>query len=492
MNETWSTAFLRIMRVMWRKRSAGVAAAAVFFSCGLSMTVFGQSAGPDGMPAGEMPGEMMRLPSTADTEYTAGIYIEDGKYVEERSVPGILSGGTLGDAAVSGVTVASKVDDLNGVFVRGASEYTLSDTAIVIDADGSNDFLGLGAGAMAEGGATLVLKNVTVTTTGVTACATVASNKSLLKVYDSTLRANGGTLPEDYMPFIGPGMKEPPAPLGISGNARAHVTMDNSESYFYNSTIISNGWGALSTDSAQGYVYLEANDCDVRVLRSGYGTYADNGCNVVINRSSINTPTYTGIMGGDSKITLNDTNAISGEKGFLIHNVNSDASVVPVLTISGGRVEARDAVFFIKSANATISASGAALVSRSGVLVRTMTNDDPNAVEVNGEVPGIHVALTDMHLEGDILHEDKARTLTVALADTTLTGVIKKTRVSIDSGSKWTATGPSEVIFLKGIDVSRIDAPKGVVIDAVAGKECGMKKGRYTLSSGGILNVKAE
>ena len=58
-------------------------------------------------------------------------------------------------------------------------------------------------------------------------------------------------------------MATPPPPLEISGNSRAHCTMSNSYSFFYNSKIICDGWGALSTEVAEGFVYLEANDCEV-------------------------------------------------------------------------------------------------------------------------------------------------------------------------------------------------------------------------------------
>lgn len=365
-----------------------------------------------------------------------------------------------------------------------------SDATIVIDADGSNDFLGLGAGAMAEGGGHLVLKNVNITTNGVTACATVASNKAVLKVYNSTLITNGGTLPEDYVPFIGPGMKEPPAPLGITGNARTHVAMDNSESYFYNSTLISEGWGALSTDSAQGYVYLEANNCDVVVRKSGYAAYADNGCNVVINGSRLNAPTYTGIMGGESRIVLNDTDAVSGGSGFLIHNVNSGADVAPILGINGGRLASEAAVILVKSANADISLDGAQLVSGSGVLIQSKFNDDANAIKVSDKAPGIKVTLKSMTLGGDIRHEDTDRTMTLAFTDTSLRGAVQNAVVSLGGNSKWTATSDSRV-NLVGCDIAKIDAAEGVVITAVAADGC-IPEGAHKLGSGGILKVEPD
>lgn len=494
------------------RRMAMYGIALLCLSVALTTTAWGQQGGQGGMPRGGMPGMSeggmqgiqgmpeggmpegmpggMMIPSSADTEYTAAVYIKDGKYLPEESTLSAVSGGSVGDDSASGIKIASDTDDLNGVFVRGSnSEYTLSDAVIELKGDGSNDFVGLGAGAMAEGGGTLILKNVKITTNGVVSCATVASNKGVLKVYDSSLRVNGGTLPDDYEPFIGPGMKEPPAPLGITGNARAHITMDNSESYFYNSTIIAEGWGALSTDSAQGYVYLEANNCDIKVIKSGYGTYADNGCNVVINDSRIDTPTYTGIMGGASKIILNNTDATSDGNSFLIHNVNGGASVMPTLGINGGKITTQESVILVKSANADITLDGAKLKSKSGVLIQSKVNDDADAIKVTEQdVPGIKVALKDMNLKGNIIHEDTDRTMSLVFTGTTLKGLIKGASVSLDSSCKWTATGDSNVTLVGSIDIKKIDALKNVTITAVAGQGCSLE-GSYKLESGGTLNI---
>jgi hypothetical protein len=363
---------------------------------------------------------------------------------------------------------------------------------IQLSGDGSNDFVGLSAGAMADGGGTLVLKNVRITTNGVISAATACTSGSKLKVYDSTLIANGGHLPSNYKPVIGPGMMEPPAPLGLSGTARTCLTLNNSASYFYNSTIIADGWGALSTDIAMDHVYLEANNCDIWVRGSGYGAYADWNCKVVINDSRMEVGTYAGIVAGPGEIYFNNLEAISDGNGAMIHSVmRSDPSEIGILEIRGGKIVSEDAVILVKSANADITLVDSRLTSKKGVLIHSVVNPDPYATKLEGrEVTGIRATFKEITLGGDILHEDSQRTMSLVFMDARMAGAIQNATVFLDSACKWTATTDSKITIEGRVDVSNFDAPPGVNIKAVAGKGCQLKKGYYKLAGGGKLIVK--
>jgi hypothetical protein len=469
------------------KRSAvfGAALFGVFF--GLAASVWAQQAGRDSASGGGL----AAWTSTADIKFTAAVFISDGKHLPEKSTGTAVSGGTVGDSSASGIRIASKAENFNGIYVRGAkSVYTLSDAAIELSGNGSNDFVGIGSGAMADGGGTLVLKNVKITTNGTIRSATTSIDNSTLKVYDSTLIANGGPLPKDYKAKIGPGMMEAPAPLGISGTSRACLTLNNSNSYFYNSTIIADGWGALSTDMAQDHVYLEANNCDVQVRNSGYATYADWKCKVVINNSRMKSGAFTGIIAGPGEIHFNGTDAVSGNNSVMMHSVmRDDPSEIGILEIKGGKFTAKNALLLVKSTNADISLEGVEMISEKGVLLHSVINDDTMATKLNGrQVTGIRATLKKMIVEGNILHEDTERTMSVALSGTILKGCIKNASISLDSGSKWTATADSRVTLVGSAELSAIDALAGVTVTAVAGKGCTLK-GAYKLSSGGTLNV---
>jgi hypothetical protein len=418
------------------------------------------------------------------------LFVRDGVYVPQALGLGTISGGKVDSASAAGVTILSANDSLNGVYVTGReSRYTLADARIDLSGSGSDDMSGIAAAALVGGGGTLTLKHVKITTNGVISSDASATDHSTLKVYDSILIAHGGTLPQAYVRKIGPGMMEPPAPLGISGTARASVTTDHSESYFYRSTIIADGWGALSTDMANGHVYLEANECNIRTLNSGYGTYADVGAKVVINRSRLDVASYLGIIAGDGSVLLNHVAGRSRGIGVMVHDVHGKTSDIGRLEIDGGKLVTGKAVILVKSANADITLDGAALASDSGVLIQSTLNEDSNATKVDGQtVAGIRATLKHMSVAGDIRHQDPDRTMAISLVGTRLRGAIEHASLSLDAASSWTATANSTIILAGAVNVAQINAARGVTIAAAVGSESTLT-GSYRVSGGGTLNI---
>ncbi|MFT4249041.1 MAG: hypothetical protein QM581_13590 [Pseudomonas sp.] len=441
-------------------------------------------AGPG--PAGGPPPDM---PTTAQTDYHAGLYVVGGKVVKDKGDPATIGGGEIKDAGASNLRIATEGrNDFNAVLVRDKGEYTLEHAKLDLHGDGSNDFLGIGAGAMAEGGATLVIRDSDIQTHGVISSAVAALAGSVLKVYDSTLRAHGGKLPADYVPHIGPGMKEAPPPLKIHGTARAALTAGSSKSYFYRSTVIADGWGALSTD-APGASYLEANDTTVKVLDSGYGTYADHNCTVLINRGSFEVPTYAGVIAGQGTLTFNDLKSDSHGNTVMIHSVMGKGPEIGTLTIKGGSYRSDGDAILVKSANADIAIEAAELKAGSGVLVHSVVNDDSHATKVGGQqVSGVRVTLSHLQAEGDIIHEDRDRRMRLELKATRLRGAIHDAEVSLDAASHWLASGDSRVLLDGGVQLAQLDAPAGVTIEAVVG-EGSQLSGSHRLASGGSLRV---
>ena len=448
----------------------------------------GAQGGPSGMPGGGMPAGM---PGGGEKNITPAIYIDDGRYVKDKSITKAITGGKVENESASGVKILSKEEKFNGVYVKGSkSQYTLTDAVIDLYGNGLNHVEVCGAGAVADGGATLTLKNAKITTNGVVSCTAVASDGGILKVYDSTLIANGGTYPKDAPPQgTGPDAYGPPLALGITGTTRACLVENNGKGYFYNSTIISENWGALSTDGMVGY--LEANNCNVIVRKSGYGTYADGSCKVVINDSKMDTATFTGIIAAPGQIYLNNVEVTSGGSCGMIHCIAA-ATDIAKMEVRGGKITTEKAVFLIKSACADIVIEGAELLSKSGILIQSIINDDKDAAKVKGQkVPGIKATLKKMDLDGNIIHDDPDRSMSVTFNDVILKGAIKNASISLDAGSKWTASADSKVTLLGNIDVEKIDAIKGVIITAMAGEGCTLK-GLYSLAGGGTLKIKAD
>jgi hypothetical protein len=418
------------------------------------------------------------------------VFVQDGIYVPQAAAAAALSAGVVSSTSASGIRIASAEDNLNALYVSGdKSHYTVANARIDLSGNGSDDMSGIGAAALVGSGGALTLRHVHITTSGVISSTASATGHGTLKVYDSTLIAHGGKLPQAYVRMIGPGMMEPPAPLGISGTARASVTSDHAQSYFYHSTIIADGWGALSTDMSNGHVYLEANDCTIRTLSSGYGTYADVGAKVVINRSIMDVASDLAIIAGDGAVLLNHVTGKSRGSGVMVHDVHGKTSEIGRIDIDGGKLATAKSVILVKSANADITLDGVVLSSGSGVLIQSVRNEDPNATKVDGQaVTGIRATLRRMSVAGDILHQDPDRTMLVSLVGTSLRGAIDHASLSLDAGSHWTATANSTITLATAVDMARISAPRGVTISAVGGSNA-TPAGSYPLSGGGMLNI---
>lgn len=433
----------------------------------------GMTGGPGG--AGGPPGAGGPGSGAASTP---AVYIDNGKYAADKSKRDAMTAGTVTDSYASSIEITGKEGTVGGVYVKGiGSEYILSDATINLAGNGSG-LGGPGSGAGSDDHSTLIVKNADITTDGVARSATSATNYSTLKVYNSTLTAHG--VPFDQS------QSSPPEHLEIKGNSRAHVTMSNSYSYFYYSTIVADGWAALSTDGAEGFVYLEANNCKVQTVNSGYGTYADGSCHNYFNNCEFDVASMAAIIAGEADCTFRDTIAKCGTYFTMIHCVMGSPAEVSTLKVTGGEITCKSPAVIVNSQNAIINFDGVKMSSESGILIKSAVNDDPNATKTDGKkVYGIHTTFKGMDVSGDIVHEDTDRNMYVYLEYTTLNGAIKDGYITMDGSSKWTATEDSNVIIFGDIDISQIDAPKGVTITASAGES-----GTFQLASGGTLILK--
>jgi hypothetical protein len=234
--------------------------------------------------------------------------------------------------------------------------------------------------------------------------------------------------------------------------------------------------------------YAEVNDSTVKTINSGYGTYSDNGAEVVFNDSRVDVASFVGIIAGDARMTFNRTSAVSRGDGVMIHSVMGTGQEIGHLTINGGSIESAGSPVLIKSANADVTLEGVSLKAGNGVLVRSIVNDDPNATRARGEIKGSAVTLRKLSAAGNIVHSDNQRMLRLNLEDVRLQGAISGVVLSLDAKSMWTATASSKVTLGVVFAVSRVDAPAGVAIDAGTG-ESGIAPGNYTLKSGGMLKI---
>ena len=490
------------MRLSAVQKSSFLLAAALM-TCN-TQTVIAQ-APPGAPPAGGGFG-----PNLATLNYTPAIYIDSTGFRADKSVAAALVSGDVKNNAASNVVIKSATDKLTGIYINGA-DYTVSDSTITLtgNAGPQDDVTGLGAGVMVAGGGSLTLRNVHITTNGLRSV-TASNANGTLKVYDSTLISNGADVPyENTVVGSGPGYVGPPEPLGIRGNARGTNVFGNAKAYYYNSTIIAKGWGAMSTDAATPDVYLEVNDSIVKVLDSGYGTYADNGCKVVFNNTKSESATYTGIISGSGKIYLNNVTETKAINGVMLHAPGQDFVRVATLELKGGSFRTQEAVVLVKSHNADIVIDGVQLLPRNGEILRSVINDskrsailrwlnsaDKSRPPVTGPVTGIRATLRNMTMKGNIVHADTMRNMALTLEALKWTGAllgsiytVTDVSISMGAGSSWKATADSRVTLLNATDAKVFDAARGVTITAIAGAGTTLS-GKYMLASGGLLNVK--
>ncbi len=413
----------------------------------------------------------------------AAVHIKDGSYREDLSNPKVLYGGSVSNQELKDIKVVAYNGNEGGIYAEGKGTDVTVDTAYIsLEGEGCG-IGGPASGAAAKYGANLTLKNVVINTTGRTKYATAAEENSVLKVYDSIIWSHGIPYGDGYERPTAL-MSSPPPPLEMDGNTRTHCTMSNSYSYFYNSKVICDGWAALSTESSEGFVYLEANDCDIVCTKNGYGAYADPGCHDVFRRCDFDMARMAAILAGNSTMEFYDCHAECGSYFALMHCVNGWCEEVGDMTINGGRIHTQKETFLIKSHNAILDMTDVELSSESGVLVHTILNSDPCKTPVDDKAYGVNVRFTDMAVTGDLLHEDTERRMWIEMKSSQLIGAIVNGTLAMDAGSKWTADKDSTVHLLNDINPAQIDAAEGVTIRATGGKA-----GSYTLASGGKLIV---
>lgn len=396
--------------------------------------------------------------------------------------------GKIDASGAEGLVFHSEENELNAIVVRGES-YKIKHAEIELSGYGCSDFTSRGAAVLADEKSSVIVEDSRILTKGSTRSATIATRGSTLKVYNSVLDTRGGPLPPDYKPVIGPGMMEPPSPLGLGGNCRTHLSMDNSETFFYHCKVIAAGWAGLSTDASGGYVYVEANDTEIDITGNGYCVYADNGCHVQLNDCSFTTGNMAVIQDGNSSVVMERTSGHCEKVGFMLHGGMPEWKDTGLIRLNGGKITSKQEMFQCKSTNADIYIIAAELESEQGVLLRTMVTDDPfyHKHRTRGDACyGVQLTLEQTAINGDILREDTERKLRVSLEDAALTGAITGgADLYLYGSAKWTANKNSYVV-LHSDDISGIDAMEGVIITAVAGDGCSLRD-VAALPSGGVL-----
>ncbi|MGM9615187.1 MAG: hypothetical protein ACI3W7_06665 [Oscillospiraceae bacterium] len=180
--------------------------------------------------------------------------------------------------------------------------------------------------------------------------------------------------------------------LFARGNVRMSMSVGSSQTYYYGTAAVVDGWSAMATDSASsGGVDVMIYNSFARNLLGGYGTYADTNCRVFLYGTDFRSAEFGGIIANngeiyvtDSQEAVTDTNtlraevsapyqsfasetleplAYAEEDDILVENTASACLAfrngimmhVPDLMGNGGKINDKPGVLYVK--NATLGTS---------------------------------------------------------------------------------------------------------------------------------------
>ena len=222
---------------------------------------------------------VMAMNASAEASAPAYVKGEDG-FVENEAEGIQLASGEIGAEGAKNVEM-NVTEFTTAVFSVTGGEYTISDSTITKEVTGPVNANATGGAIAAVSNGTLIIDNCTFINAGKGGrngnYTVECKNTGVLVVINSDIIQTGLTGdPAGYTMDIA----DPPsnAALTISGYARANMSYGKGQTYYYGSYVETEGWAAMSTDSAQTGFAFYSYDSVGMGLKGGYATYADTSC----------------------------------------------------------------------------------------------------------------------------------------------------------------------------------------------------------------------
>lgn len=319
-----------------------------------------------------------------NAQYTnrAALRVDNGKVVATQTMPELLKTSTYDGSGIKGGSLISDGAFFNGIRVSGEnaakSQFTIDQLSMEFNGDGANDFKGAAAGVLAEGAATVEIKDSVIMTEGVVRTAAAAQENGVLKINNSVIYTEESSDTQaEYDALVVPMMKRTPFALGLEGVVRATNILGSAQGIYKDSLIVSSGWGVLSTDSGSGHAATNAYALDVENVTAAIGAVevAKSGKKYDAKKK-VNGVTYGLTAGGSGYVAyadagvwdkFNNVNFISGDyvqimasstSSAFYTNSTLEAGRIAVMTqqnnggtisIKDSKVKAEDTVVQIKS-----------------------------------------------------------------------------------------------------------------------------------------------
>jgi len=315
------------------------------------------------------------------------VYLENGRYVPEKSVSAAVTEGTVTDTEVKDARITSVGEAFNGIIATGDAResYLISNPVINLTGNGADDFAGVGAAIMADGNADVTVNNASITTNGCARTAIFVGGTSTMEVNDSKIEVGSPPLPEGYKDVFTEGGKfffRVPFMLGLSGTCRATNIVDKVKEVSYNNTHIkAQGWGAMSIDGGD-HTVLTMTNCTIETVESGYGAYAIGGSTDIFRGCTVNVADMAMVGTGGSGVFTDGTVVNSRRFGVMYHGSGD-------LTIDKGSVfNTKSTAIQLKSPSHNIVVDSAQLNPENGIIIQVMPNDDPHTRSMSGAQGG--------------------------------------------------------------------------------------------------------
>ncbi|HET9168468.1 MAG TPA: hypothetical protein VFN97_03495 [Actinospica sp.] len=343
--------------------------------------------------------------------FRQAIYVAGGAVVADASVYAAVVGGRLSSTSADNVKISSTGECFDGVYVSDCA-YTLTRPHISLVGNGRCDFVGYGAAIVADGtSANLVVDGAVIDNHGAVRTGVIVENGATALIKNSSIRVRNGVLPSDYVATVDLNkMESAPWMLAIDGDVRAtNLLGNNSIAAYVNSSITSETWGVLSTDSGSDCTLVSVNSVVTNSGADGYGTYAIGSATEYLLGSDFNVGTYATIFtGGTATYGDSDASTVAAlNKSLSLGLTDADLACLKprstvinsrrfgfmwhgwgTLTINGGtQINSPHATFLNKGAQTDVTfdgSKGARLNPADGIIVQVIDNDDPGPVMVGG------------------------------------------------------------------------------------------------------------
>lgn len=311
-------------------------------------------------------------------EFRAAIYVNDGKYIPEKSVSSNVVGGRVTDTGARDIAITSKGENFNGIMVDGNSRYTLTNPVIHLEGNGGNDSIGWGAAVWTAGNAELIMENATITTKGAIRSGLFVCGDSTVHVNNSTIECYDGVVPEGFLqPWEGGSSPNMAVPwmLGMSGNVRSTNVIEGGTVYYTNSHFKSQGWGALSTDGPT-HIRMVVTNCTIENTESGYGAFTIGDCLDTFSHTTFNVADVGLIVTGYGSALITDGTVINSRRfGIMMHT--NDGKFGTVTINKGAEINSRSTAIEIKGRGVKLDVEDARINPGNGILIEAIPNDDP-------------------------------------------------------------------------------------------------------------------